>query len=127
MKLLKASMAAQIPNDSNVSTEPLAIIGVACRYGGEASSINGLLQNLLAARSVHGSIPKDRLDESFYHHPDSNHFGTTCSQGGYFLSQSPHLFDSSFFQMPAQDVFAMDPQQKVLLENVYHALENGTS
>ncbi|KAI1873888.1 uncharacterized protein JN550_003157 [Neoarthrinium moseri] len=52
------------------------------------------------------------------------HAGSIYTDGGYFLSDDIHGFDSAFFQLPENDAMAMDPQQKLLLENVYHALEN---
>ncbi|KAK5990264.1 Highly reducing polyketide synthase otaA [Cladobotryum mycophilum] len=104
--------------------EPLAIIGLSCRYGGEADSAANLFESVLAAKSVYGPVPKDRFDAEFYYHPDQNRSGTLYTKGGYFLAENPGSFDSSFFQLPSQDVLAMDSQQKLLLENTYHALEN---
>lgn len=54
-----------------------------------------------------------------------NHSGTIYTKAGYFLKDDINSFDSAFFQLSDNDVQAMDPQQKMLLENVYHALENG--
>ncbi|KAK5996046.1 Highly reducing polyketide synthase otaA [Cladobotryum mycophilum] len=104
--------------------EPLAIIGLSCRFGGEADSTENFLKVLHEARSVYGPIPSDRFDANFYYHPDQNHIGTAFSKGGYYLADHPAKFDSAFFSLPSQDVLAMDPQQKLLLENSYHALEN---
>jgi acyl transferase domain-containing protein len=44
---------------------------------------------------------------------------------GHFLSEDPGLFDATFFSIQASEAAAMDPQQCMLLETTYRALENG--
>ena len=46
-------------------------------------------------------------------------------KGAHFLSEDPVLFDASFFSVRQGELPALDPQQRLVLENVYHALENG--
>nr|UVI58162.1 polyketide synthase [Aspergillus muricatus] len=112
---------ALYPSPNN---EPLAIVGIACKYAGSIESPCDLHEQILAARSMQGAMPSSRLDASFYHHPNSEATGTTYTKGGYFLDGDVNAFDAPFFQLSELDVLAMDPQQKMLLENVYHALEN---
>ncbi|PWY90361.1 hypothetical protein BO94DRAFT_574133 [Aspergillus sclerotioniger CBS 115572] len=109
---------------STPQSEPLAIIGLACKYANGINSPRDLYEQVMAARSMHGPMPATRMDASFYYHPSSEATGTTYSKGGYFLQSDLNAFDSPFFQLSEIDVLAMDPQQKMLLENVYHALEN---
>ncbi|KAI9036136.1 type I polyketide synthase [Aspergillus affinis] len=109
---------------NNPHEEPLAIVGMACKYAGSIDSPSDLHQQVLAARSMQGAMPSSRMDASFYHHPNSEATGTTYTKGGYFLDRDVNAFDAAFFQLSELDVLAMDPQQKMLLENVYHALEN---
>ena len=45
-------------------------------------------------------------------------------QGGHFLSEDPAYFDGSFFNITKTELMTLDPQQRLVLENVYHALEN---
>ncbi|KAJ5183899.1 hypothetical protein N7492_001515 [Penicillium capsulatum] len=105
-------------------SEPLAIVGVACKYANGIDSPDDLYEEVMAARSMHGPMPPTRMDASFYYHPSMEATGTSYSKGGYFLQSDPNEFDSPFFQLSEIDVMAMDPQQKMLLGNVYHALEN---
>ncbi|PYI01215.1 ketoacyl-synt-domain-containing protein [Aspergillus sclerotiicarbonarius CBS 121057] len=105
-------------------SEPLAIIGLACKYATGIDSPLDLYEQVMAARSMHGPMPSTRMDASFYYHPSPDATGTTYAKGGYFLQSDLNAFDSPFFQLSEIDVMAMDPQQKMLLENVYHALEN---
>lgn len=105
--------------------EPIAIIGLACRYGGDVKNSSELLRHVMKAKSVYGAVPEGRLDARHLYHPATGHIGSIYSNGGYFLKDDINNFDSAFFQLPENDVVAMDPQQKMLLESVYHALENG--
>ncbi|KAB8230914.1 type I polyketide synthase [Aspergillus alliaceus] len=104
--------------------EPLAIVGLACKYANGIDSPDDLYEQVMAARSMHGPMPSTRMDAFFYYHPSSEATGTTYSKGGYFLNSDINAFDAPFFQLSEMDVLAMDAQQKMLLENVYHALEN---
>ncbi|KAF5120168.1 Ochratoxin highly reducing polyketide synthase ota1 [Metarhizium anisopliae] len=104
--------------------EPIAIIGLACRYGGDVKNSSELLRHVMKAKSVYGAVPEGRLDARHLYHPATGHIGSIYSNGGYFLKDDINNFDSAFFQLPENDVVAMDPQQKMLLESVYHALEN---
>lgn len=105
--------------------EPLAVIGLACRFAGDASDSQKLWQMLLEQRSAAGPVPKSRFDANSYYHPDPDHGGTSAAKGGYFLEGDIHALDTSLFNLTASEVASMDPQQKLLLENVFHALENG--
>ncbi|RYP67274.1 hypothetical protein DL769_005813 [Monosporascus sp. CRB-8-3] len=106
------------------SHEPLAIIGMACRYGGAIVNTSELLRHIMNGKSVYGPVPAGRVDAEFFYHPDTMHAGSIYTKGGYFLQDDIIMFDSAFFQLSDKDTAAMDPQQNMLLENVYHALEN---
>ena len=45
-------------------------------------------------------------------------------QGGHYLSEDPAYFDGAFFNITRNELLALDPQQRLVMENVYHALEN---
>lgn len=103
--------------------EPLAIVGVATRFPQDATSTEELWKFLLKGRSAHTAFPADRIGGGHYH-PDPEHGGSFAVKGGHFLSEDPALFDAPFFSVTKGEVMALDPQQRVVLENVYHALEN---
>lgn len=46
-------------------------------------------------------------------------------KGGHFLAENPLAFDAGFFNVNKTEVLSLDPQQRIVMENVYHALENG--
>ncbi|KAK2806488.1 Type I Iterative PKS [Emmonsiellopsis sp. PD_5] len=103
---------------------PLAIIGIAARYAQEASDTEKFWEFLLRARQATTPFPKDRLDSNAFYHPDTEHGGTFSVQGGHFLAETPNAFDAGFFSITKAEVQSMDPQQRLVMENVYHALEN---
>jgi acyl transferase domain-containing protein len=101
----------------------MAIIGIATRFPDEAATTEGLWNFLLKARSAFSPYPADRIGPGHYH-PNPDHRGTHAVQGAHFLSEDPALFDAPFFNITRGELAALDPQQRLVLENVYHALEN---
>jgi acyl transferase domain-containing protein len=99
--------------------EPIAIIGFANRFPDEADTTEGLWRFLLKARSAFSSYPEDRIGPGHYH-PDPNHRGSHAVQGAHFLAEDPALFDAPFFNITKNEVAALDPQQRLVLENVHH-------
>lgn len=65
------------PQDSMIgSTEPLAIVGMAAKLPGDASSVDQFWKMLLQGRSAATSFPKERLNADAFYHPDPDHGGT---------------------------------------------------
>ncbi|KAJ5707290.1 Acyl transferase/acyl hydrolase/lysophospholipase [Penicillium malachiteum] len=115
------------PEDGAISpdvVEPIAVVGLATRFPQEATTTEALWELLLQARSTWSPIPKERFNASAFYHPDPEHGGTFHVQGGHFLSEDPAYFDGSFFNITKTELLTLDPQQRMVLENVYHALEN---
>ncbi|KAI5865300.1 putative polyketide synthase [Durotheca rogersii] len=108
------------------SPEPIsiAVIGMGCRFPGGASSPEELWS--IAAEGRHGwsEVPLDRFNWSSFYHPDTEVSGTTNQKGGHFLDQSLAAFDAGFFGVPPREAEAMDPQQRVVLEAAWDAVEN---
>lgn len=100
-----------------------AIIGMACRLPG-AKSPEQLWKNILEKKDLQRQIPADRFNIDAYYHPDGTHKGTMNARYGYFLDDDIREFDPEFFQISGKEAEAMDPQQRMLLEVVYEALEN---
>jgi acyl transferase domain-containing protein len=48
-------------------------------------------------------------------------------KGAHFMEEDPLAFDAAFFNITKTEVATLDPQQRIVMENVYHALENGQS
>ncbi|KAL4890686.1 hypothetical protein BDV59DRAFT_194827 [Aspergillus ambiguus] len=104
--------------------EPLAIIGYAVRYPQDAENVDSFWDLLMSARETKSPFPKDRINAMAFYHPDPNHGGTFHSKNAHFLKESPVCFDAAFFKMNKTELLSLDPQHRLVMENVYHALEN---
>lgn len=102
---------------------PVAIIGMSCRFPG-ASCPEELEQLLLNGVSSWGPIPADRWNSAAFYHAQQGASESLAAKHGYFLKDDISKFDARFFQVPPQEAHAMDPQQRILLQTTYEALEN---
>jgi hybrid polyketide synthase/nonribosomal peptide synthetase ACE1 len=114
-------------NNRHTSTypEPIAIVGSGYRFPGGANSPSSLWELLKSAPDLRREIPADRFSTAGFYHPDGQRHGTTNVRHSYFLDEDIRLFDAGFFNINAHEAESMDPQQRILLETVYEALEAG--
>ncbi|SPO03748.1 related to polyketide synthase [Cephalotrichum gorgonifer] len=105
--------------------EDIAIIGLACRFPGDATSPENLWEEVLAkGKSTWTEFPADRFNLDGFHHPDNKRQGSLAVRGAHFLKSDVGLFDCSFFDMNPNDATAADPQQRTLMEVSFEALQN---
>ncbi|RDA92440.1 hypothetical protein CP533_6453 [Ophiocordyceps camponoti-saundersi (nom. inval.)] len=102
--------------------EPIAVVGVACRFPGGANSPSKLWDLLCEKRDVQQDISRFNVD-AFYNE-DGEKAGCTNARKAYLLSEDIRRFDAAFFRTSPHEAESMDPQQRLLLETVYEATED---
>ncbi|KAI8722303.1 hypothetical protein NCS52_00373800 [Fusarium sp. LHS14.1] len=102
----------------------IAVVGIGLRFPGDASSPEELWKVLERGESQWSEFPKDRLNIDGYYHPGGDRQGSISFRGAHFLKGDFAAFDASFFSISAEEAKAIDPQQRILLETSYEALEN---
>lgn len=104
-------------------TEPIAIIGMGCRFPGGANDPDSFWQILERGVDTISEIPSERWNADDYYDPEPDTPGKTRVRNGGFLNVGIDLFDAEFFRLSPREVASMDPQQRLLLEVSWEALE----
>jgi amino acid adenylation domain-containing protein len=103
--------------------EPIAIVGAGCRLPGGVRSPEDYWRLLESGTDAITRIPEDRWDADAFYDPDPAAPGKMSVREGGFLD-SLDRFDADFFRIPPREARQLDPQQRLMLEVGWEALEN---
>ncbi len=126
INLLSNHLEAVADQDSAIGgavvSEPIAIVGIGCRFPG-ADGPEDFWKLLLDGRDAISEVPEDRWSIQQYYHEGEIIRGKSASKWGGFMADIDG-FDHSFFGISRAEAIAMDPQQRILLETCYEAFED---
>lgn len=101
----------------------IAIIGIGCRYPGGVKNLDDLWELIANGIDATTDVPKDRWDIGSFYHPDKSIPGKTYNFHGGFLDNID-TFDAGFFNISPREAAYLDPQQRILLETSWDAMED---
>lgn len=105
-------------------SEPVAIIGMACRLPGGANDPESFWDLLRRGGDACGPVPPDRWEGERFYNPAPDAPGQTHAARANFLNVPVDAFDAPFFGISAKEAISLDPQQRLLLEVSWGALED---
>ncbi|MCI3224102.1 type I polyketide synthase [Streptomyces sp. NP-1717] len=121
---LGAAPDAPVTAEHAGGDEPVAVVGIGCRFPGGVNTPDDLWQLLDRGGEVLSTFPDDRgweLDSLFEDDPEKP--GSSYARAGGFLDTATR-FDADFFGISPREALGMDPQQRLVLETAWHALED---
>ena len=104
-------------------SEPIAIVGMGCRFPGGVHDPESYWQLLLDGVDAIGPVPAGRWDTDALFDADPDAPGKLYVREGGFLDDIDR-FDAAFFGISAREAISLDPQQRLLLETTWQALEH---
>lgn len=118
-----APARSEIAPERPAPDEPIAIVGMACRWPGGVTSPASYWELLAEGRDAIEPFPAARWDVEALYDPDPNAVGkSSCKHGGFL--HGFEQFDASFFAIAPREAVAVEPQQRLVLETAWEAIES---
>ncbi|MEM8741946.1 MAG: beta-ketoacyl synthase N-terminal-like domain-containing protein, partial [Pseudomonadota bacterium] len=102
---------------------PIAIIGIGCRFPGQAEDGESFWANLTEGRNCITEVPAARWDVDAFYDPDPDAPGRMITRYGGFVDDID-AFDAPFFGVSPREAVQLDPQHRMLLETAWKSMEN---
>ena len=115
-------MRAKLNAAESAKTEPIAIIGMGCRFPGGANTPDAFWNMLNMGTDAIKEVPGDRWNIEDYYDPDPNASGKMYARKSGFIDNVDQ-FEPDFFGISPREAINLDPQQRLLLETSWEALE----
>ncbi|MFN8008640.1 MAG: beta-ketoacyl synthase N-terminal-like domain-containing protein [Terriglobia bacterium] len=123
LALLALELQSKVETLEGQKQEPVAVIGMGCRYPWNIGDPESFWELLRASRDAIREVPPDRWKVDNYYDPDPDAPGKIATRWGGFLKDIDQ-FDPDFFGIAPREAINMDPQQRLILEVGWEALEN---
>lgn len=123
MQAITAPQAQATRQDATPTREPIAIIGIGCRYPGDANGPDGFWRLVRDGIDAITEAPAERWHSQAFYDDDPSAPGKMYSRWGGFLPDVDQ-FDAPFFAISRLEAARMDPQQRLLLEVAWEAFED---
>src|SRR5262249_17262853 len=121
--LLVRELQSRLDQPLQGSREPIAIVGMGCRFPGGADGPDAFWELLHSGRDAVVEVPADRWDVDAFYHANPEAPGKTYVRYAAFLDHVDR-FDAAFFGIAPREAAGIDPQQRLLLETAWEALEH---
>lgn len=121
--LLAAELNGRVNKLESERAEPAAIVGIGCRFPGGANSPDAFWRILDEGSDAVSEVPADRWNADALYDPDPDCPGKMATRWGGFVDGIDQ-FDPDFFGISPREAAGMDPQQRMLLEVAWEALED---
>jgi acyl transferase domain-containing protein/acyl carrier protein len=116
-------LQAKLDAVERARSEPIAIVGIGCRLPGGVETAEGFWELLAGGVDAVSEVPPERWDINAYYDPNTDAPGKMNTRWGGFLS-GIEQFDPLFFGISPREAATLDPQQRLILEVAWEALEN---
>ncbi|HEV7465952.1 MAG TPA: beta-ketoacyl synthase N-terminal-like domain-containing protein, partial [Candidatus Dormibacteraeota bacterium] len=120
---VQAAVQRSEPSPTLAGDDPIAIVGLGCRFPGGASDPAALWRLLDDGVDAISEVPRERWDIDAWYDPDPDAPGKMTSRWGGFV-RDLEAFDPGFFGLSNHEAPSVDPQERLLLETAWEALEH---
>ncbi len=118
------NLRAKVSHLEKQHSEPIAVIGMGCHFPGGADNPEQFWQLLVNGGDAVTEVPAQRWSIEQYYDANPDTPGKMHTRSGGFLNARIDEFDAQFFGMTPREALSLDPQQRLLMETTWQALEN---